>query len=179
MKILALAGSNSGTSINKKLLRYTLTLLTGNSSTEVLDLNDFQLPIYSPSLESSKGIPEDAVSFAQKIDEAMLIFISMAEHNGNFSAAFKNLLDWTSRIPNRKVFNDKPVFLMATAPGPRGGAGVLEIAEKRFPFDGANVLGIFSLPTFQSNFNDHQGITDQNKQEELVSKLEEIKKQYF
>jgi hypothetical protein len=55
--------------------------------------------------------------------------------NGNFSAAFKNVLDWMSRI-NAKTFQEKEMLLLATSPGARGGSSVLDIATKRFPFHG-------------------------------------------
>ena len=79
----------------------------------------------------------------------------MAENNGNYSASFKNTFDWASRI-NVKVFQDKPMLLMATSPGGRGGASVVEIAKNAFPRYGANVLATFSLPSFNVNFDVEQ-----------------------
>jgi len=76
----------------------------------------------------------------------------MTENNGNYSAAFKNLFDWASR-QNIKVFQQKPMLLMATSDGGRGGARVLEIAESAFPRYGAIIKATFSLPTFYDNFD--------------------------
>ena len=61
---------------------------------------------------------------------------------------FKNLVDWTSRITDRKAWGGKPMILMATSPGGRGGATVLAGAEVYFPFIGAELKGTFSLPKF-------------------------------
>ena len=58
--------------------------------------------------------------------------MSLAEHNSSYSVAFKNVFDWISRIPGRPHWGDKDVFLMATAPGPKGGANVLAAATARF-----------------------------------------------
>ena len=79
--------------------------------------------------------------------------VSLAEHNGSYAAVFKNIFDWTSRI-DRKVFKDKPLLLMASSPGGRGGASVLETAANTFPHLGGNVVAKFSLPNFYDNFKD-------------------------
>lgn len=174
MKILAFAGSNSSTSINKKLVKYAVHQLN-ISEFEILDLNDFEMPIYSSDREKNDGLPKLAYDFAEKIDTADLLLVSLAEHNGNYSAALKNLMDWVSRIPERKIFGEKPMFLMATSPGKRGGASVLEIASKRFPFDGATLIDTFSLPFFYEYFDDEKGITNEEKAKELEEKLEKLK----
>lgn len=48
--VLVFAGSNSLDSINKKLAVYASTLLK-DIKVNILDLNDFKLPIYSKHLE--------------------------------------------------------------------------------------------------------------------------------
>ena len=174
MKILAFAGSNSSTSINKQLVTFVSQKFE-NSEIEILDLNDYEMPIYSSDREKSGGLPKLAYDFAEKIDTSDFLLVSLAEHNGNYSAAFKNLMDWVSRIPERKIFGEKPMFLMATSPGKRGGASVLEIASKRFPFDGAQVLDTFSLPFFYEFFEAEKGIIDEEKSKELQEKIKKIK----
>lgn len=78
--------------------------------------------------------------------------VSLAENNGNYSAAFKNIFDWCSRI-TPKVFQEKSMLLLATSPGARGGASVLEIAKTAFPRYGADIKATFSLPSFNANFD--------------------------
>lgn len=178
MKILAFAGSNSSTSINKQLVTYVSKFFE-NHDVEILDLNDFEMPIYSSDREKESGIPKLAYDFAEKIDVADFLLLSLAEHNGAYSSAFKNLFDWVSRIPARKPFGEKPMFLMATSPGKRGGGSVLEIASKRFPFDGATLVETFSLPFFYEFFDAEKGILDQEKSKELEDKIEKIKGEIF
>lgn len=152
MKIVGFAGSNSHNSINKKLVQYTLSLFP-SEATNLLDLNDYEVDLYRPDREKTDGIPGKIQELAEIISSSDLIVLSLAEHNGSYSAAFKNIYDWVSRIPNRKVFDGKPVLLMATAPGGRGGASVLNSAQNRFPRDGAEIIGTFSLPMFKENFD--------------------------
>lgn len=149
-KIIAFAGSDSKTSINKQLAAYAASLVKG-VEVNVLDLNDFDLPMYSMNLELEKGIPDDAHKFLDTIKATDGIVLSLAEHNGTYATAFKNLFDWMSRIDG-KLWSDKPMLLMATSPGARGGSTGLEIAKGRFQFMGGNIVGTFSLPSFNDNF---------------------------
>jgi chromate reductase len=175
MKILAFAGSNSSISINKKLIVHTASYFF-EDEVKILDLNDYEMPIYSHDRELKAGIPQLAHDFAKKIDESDFLIISLAEHNGNYSVAFKNIFDWVSRIKERPVFGNKPMLLMATSNGNRGGAGVLEIAKKRMPYSGGNVLETFSLPAFSKNFNILTGVTNEDLKKELETKIQSIKK---
>ena len=171
-KILAFGASSSRHSINKKLAVYAAGLFN-QAQVEVIDLNDFELPLFSVDKEGH--MPELVFTFAKKIDDCDLLVISLAEHNGSYSAAFKNIFDWTSRLPDRNVFADKNIFLLATSPGERGGSSVLEAAIKRFPFNGGKVVASFSLPSFYQNFKEGSGITNQEHKEnlqEIIKKIE-------
>ena len=150
-KILAFAGSTSSTSINKKLAIFAAENLE-NTQFDVIDLRDFTLPIYSED-EHKKAIPEDAKKFTSLLDNYDGFILSLAEHNGSYASAFKNIFDWSSVIEGN-VFRDKPLLLMATSPGERGGLSVLETAIARFSRQGAKELISFSLPSFQDNFKE-------------------------
>jgi len=169
MKIIAFGGSNSSTSINKKLATYAASLFE-NATVEILDLNDFAMPLFSVDLEAKVGQLPEAQQFLSKIAEADILVVSMAENNGNYSVAFKNVFDWASRI-NVKVFQEKPMLLMATSPGGRGGASVLEIALKLFPRYGGNIKASFSLPSFNDNFDRDKGVISE---ENFNKQLKEI-----
>ena len=171
-KIIAFGGSSSKSSINKQLAIYAANLFQ-NAEVEILDLNDYEMPVFSADKEKENGIHNLAHDFYNKIGTADLIVISLAEHNGAYSSAFKNILDWASRI-NAKTFQQKPMLLMATSPGARGGGSVLEIASKRFPFQGAKVKGAFSLPTFYENFDIINGIINPDLKNQLMEIIDSI-----
>lgn len=106
--------------------------------------------------------------------------MSLAENNGSYTVAFKNIFDWISVIQDRKAFwGNKPTFVMATSPGPRGGASVLNLAKTTLPYYGANVIDTFSLPSFYENFNDETGIVNVEFATELKSKIEKIKSDFL
>lgn len=170
-KIITIAGTNSQKSINKQLLSYASGFL---EEVEIIsiDLNDYVLPIYGVDFENENGIPTAIKRLDELLDTADGFIIALAEHNGSYTAVFKNTLDWLSRA-NMKVWRDKPTLLMATSPGGRGGATVLQGAVKYFPFLGAHVVADFSLPSFFNNFSEG-AISDDLLKEEFAQKLEKF-----
>ena len=149
--IITIGGSSSKNSINKQFAEYTGSLVEGINSIN-LDLNDYEMPIFSIDRENENGFPDKAKDLNDLFDTADGFIISLAEHNGAYSAAFKNIFDWLSRI-NGKVWRDKPMILLSTSPGARGGQSVLEIALNRFPYGGGNIIDSMSLPSFFDNFS--------------------------
>jgi len=166
MKVLALAASNSENSINKKLATYAASKFI-DAEIEIVDINDFEMPIYSIQREVTLGKPKLAQAFYDKITECDVIIISFAEHNGSYTAAYKNLFDWTSRI-DIKVYQDKPMIMLATSPGPSGAMSVLASALDSAIYFAANVKGSLSIPNFFDNFDIE---TNQIKNEALEAEL--------
>ena len=165
MKIIAFGASSSKHSINKSFAEFTANQFS-NVTIEVLDLNNYQLPLFSVDVEIEIGSPTAAKAFLTKIEEADLLVISMAEHNGSYTVAFKNLLDWTSRL-KMKLFENKKILLLSTSPGDKGGSSVLDAAIKRFPMHGGEIIASFALPNFDTNFNTKKGIVDEALQTEF------------
>lgn len=172
MKIIGIAGSTSKNSINKSLVSYVGSQLK-DFDFELLDLNDYEMPIYSIDYQNAHGIPDKAQAFFDKINEAQGIVISLAEHNGNFATALKNIIDWVSRI-KMTYLEDKPLVVMATSPGANGARSVLEVGVTTFSFAGAKIIGRFSLPLFYENFVDDR-ITDQQLDDELHKNIALLK----
>lgn len=174
MKITAFAGSNSSHSINRQLVRFALTHFP-NAQINLLDLNDFEMPVFSVDREE-KGYPEQAYKFIQHMDEADIIVCSLAENNRSYSTAFKNVFDWCSRI-DLNIFREKPMLLMSTSPGGYGGGNVMNAAKSFFPSCGANIVESFSLPRFYKTFDEQKGIIDPELLEEFESKIINFKKE--
>ena len=173
MKVLAFGTSNSRNSINQKLARYAATQID-HADVTLLDIHNLEMPIYSEEREKESGIPAFAHDFYQAIGEADAIVISFAEYNGSYTAAYKNLFDWASRI-DMKVYQNKPMIMLAASPGAGGAQSVLAAAEGSAPFFAADVKGALSLPNFFDNFDVEKGeVTDEifNQQlNEIISTL--------
>lgn len=172
-RYIAFAASSSRQSINKQLLTHACSLLQ-RGEVEILDLNDFEMPLFSVDREAELGQPQPAQDFYRRIGESDGVIISFAEHNGNYSAAYKNLFDWTSRI-DAKVYQGKPVVLLSTSPGGRGGASVMEIALKALPRFGAEVRASLSLPKFHDYFDVERGrIKDDGLRAEVAEVINQV-----
>lgn len=175
MNILAFAATNSSTSINLQLVK-SVTNQLEDHNIQLLDINDYEMPIYSQD-RNNAGVPQQALDFNEAIKNADAIIIGLAEHNGTFSTAFKNIFDWGSRV-EKSFFQNKPMMLLSTSPGPRGGQSVMESASSIFPYFGGNIKAQFSLPSFQDNFSN--GIITTNElAEQLNEKINTFKTELF
>ena len=154
MKILALGASNSKNSINKKLAAYATTFFE-NAEINIIDLNDFEMPLFSVDKENISGYPKEAHDFLSAVGNA-------------------DLLDWASRI-NGKVFQEKPMLLLSTSTGARGGKSVLEAAKTRFPFHAARIIDTFSLPEFNKNFSESDGIITPELKQTFFDVIQKVK----
>jgi NAD(P)H-dependent FMN reductase len=77
MKIIAFDGSPSKNYNNKKLATYAAGLFQ-NAEMEVLDLNDFQIPLFSVDIEAEIGQHPLAKAFLDKISSADILLVSLA-----------------------------------------------------------------------------------------------------
>jgi len=170
MKLLAFAATSSSKSINKQLATYAASQVKHKEGVEVetLDINDYEMPLFSEDKEVLLGQPQQAKDFYAKLGQADAIIISFAEHNGSYTAAYKNLFDWTSRI-DQKLFQNKPMVLLATSPGPGGGATVLSAATGSAPYFAGEVKASLSIPSFYDNFDLEK---QQLNNTELLDKLQ-------
>ena len=175
-KIVVIGASSSSKSINRKFAIYAAKSLKFHYEINELVLNDFEMPIYSEDLQRNSGVPEKAINFKREISNSDGIIISLAEHNGSYTSAFKNIFDWISVI-EQDVWSSKPLLLLSTSTGSNGGKIVLKHAHQRFSFNYKFNIPFFSLPDFYSNFNLKNGIINQvlKKQFQVtLNKFEEI-----
>ncbi len=147
---IAFAGSNSSKSINHQVVTFVASL---TENTEVIKLNSFKAPIYSSDIEEQSGIPQGIEDLNNKLAKADRLIISVAEHNGNLTAFFKNTLDWLSRN-DREFLKDKEIVLLSSSPGPGGAASALATAEKTLPYFGATIKSTLSIGNFYQVFED-------------------------
>ncbi len=154
-KIMMLLASNSTNSINATLLNAVGEKLT-HQKLSYLAMSDFNLPIYSNEIESSTGIPAPILQAKNLFSESDAFIIASPEHNGTMPAAFKNFIDWLSRSTNQEetIFANKPVLLLSTSPGKRGGKTNLQHLTKIMTFWGAKIHNTYSIGNYYDNYND-------------------------
>ena len=66
MNIVAFGASTSRRSINRLLAAYAASCIP-NSQVELLDLNDFEMPIYSQDREEEHGYPAALNTFLERV----------------------------------------------------------------------------------------------------------------
>lgn len=167
MKILVIPATNSADGLNRQLVGYAAKLLEGGLLSdrlpsdnrveiEFVDINDYEMPIYSVKREQADGVPLAGQRLFEKIGSADAIIMSFAEYNGSYTSAWKNIHDWMSRI-DMAIYQGRKVAMFAASPGPRGGAGVLGGAIATAPFFGAELVGSLGIPTFHENVDAETG----------------------
>ncbi|MFT6270589.1 MAG: NAD(P)H-dependent FMN reductase [Alphaproteobacteria bacterium] len=175
MKILAFAATSSKKSINNRLVKYAASQFE-DAETEILDINDYELPLYSEDKEEQLGHPTLAKEFLDKIGNSDAVIISFAEHNGSYTVAYKNIFDWASRI-NPKVFQNKPMVMLATSPGPGGASSVLAMASASASYFDGVVKATLSVPSFYDNFDMEQSrITNDEINKQLFAAITSLLK---
>ncbi len=172
-KILAFSGSNSSKSINQKLVEYVGEQFT-DAQVTLVDLKEYELPMYGIDTEENDGLPEAAISLKEQFDSHDAFIIAVPEHNSSFTAFFKNTIDWLSRV-EMNVFQKKSILLLGTSPGPGGAGRAMTQAESVLTgYLQGVVVSKFSLPNFFANFGDEGIFNDQ-----LASQLDEARQLFM
>ncbi len=145
-KVLVFAGSLRTESFNKRLARVAATAV-GEAGGEVtlVDLRDFELPVYDGDLEARDGLPANALRFKELMKSHHAFAIASPEYNSSISGMQKNLIDWCSReAPGEQAlacFRGKVALLLAASPGALGGLrGLITVRAI------LGHLGVFVIP---------------------------------
>lgn len=126
-KLIALSGSARRGSLNRAVLA-TAAIAASSAGAEItlVDLNDYELPLFNQDLEDSDGLPEAAKRLKSLFRNADGFILASPEHNSTYSALLKNTIDWCSRAesddePPLVAFAGKSAVLLSASPGPLGG----------------------------------------------------------
>ena len=146
--ILVFAGSARRGAFSKQLAAAATTAITEwGAKPTLIDLADYDAPIYNGDLEDALGIPETVLEFRRLIATHHGLAIATPEYNGFVTPLLQNLVCWASRpSPGDDfgtVFQGKPVALMASSPGRLGGVRVVPRLR-----DMVAELGMIPVPGF-------------------------------
>lgn len=145
IKILAFAGSTRADSYNKKILSLAVYgARDAGAEVTVIDLKDFNLPLYDGDLEASEGLPSNAKKLKKIFTEHHGLLLALPEYNSSMSGVFKNAIDWVSRQEQNEAplhcFTGKIAALMSASIG--GFGGVRGLAHARSMLENINTLVI-------------------------------------
>lgn len=108
--------------------------------TELICLEDFDLPVYTPTLEE-KGVPENAKILTELFTRASGLVFCAPEYNGSMPPIVNNAIAWISRSGNedwRAAFNGKPSVVATHSGG--GGLKVTQSMRAQLEHLGSVVL---------------------------------------
>lgn len=125
-RLLAFAGSVRRDSFNARLARFAAREAeAAGAEALLLDLAEFDLPLYNGDLEAGEGLPPGAARLKELFLAHDGFLIASPEYNGSISPLLKNAIDWVSRPvagqPPLVWYAGKVAGLMAASPGALGG----------------------------------------------------------
>ena len=125
-----------------------------NSETQLINLVDLRLPLYSTKEEEENGIPEVVKGLASDILALKAFIIIAPEYNGVMPPVLNNAMAWTSRSTKdwRDAFNEKVVALATHSGG--GGEKGLHAMRMMFQHLGANVIAREILTTYEKSLSE-------------------------
>lgn len=172
MKVLLFAPVLRQGSFNKKLIHsvYKHLLSEQNHQPELVEFNEFPMPMYDGDIETEKGIPDGVQRLAQKITAADAIVISSPEYNWSIPGTFKNAIDWLSRMKPVPL-EGKQILLMGASAGPfatmRGHLAIRIPLQALKAFTYPDYFGVAKCETAF----DEQGNLKDSKQQDYLFKI--------
>lgn len=148
---ILVASSNNNLKLGNKLSEIADEL---NVETELINLVDLNLPLYSTVEEEKNGLPDAAKELADKILSLKAFIVVAPEYNGVMPPVLNNAMAWTSRSTKdwRDAFNEKTVGLATHSGG--GGQKGLQAMRIQFQHLGANILARELLTTYEKPLNE-------------------------
>jgi chromate reductase len=171
--ILVFAGSARRGAFSKQLAAAATTALADWSAKPTLiDLADYDTPIYNGDLEEALGIPDAVLEFRRLVATHHGLAIATPEYNGFVTPLLLNMFCWASRpSPGDDfgtVFQGKPVALMASSPGRLGGVRAIpRLRDVVAELGMAPTPGFVTVPTAGSAFTDDGRLAKPAAEDEL------------
>jgi NAD(P)H-dependent FMN reductase len=126
------------------------------ASVEILDLKEFQFPVFNERLAFQVNSSPQAITFANKIKTADGIIIVTPEYNGGYPASLKNVTDLLY-----KEWYHKPIAIATVSDGPFGGAQVLTSLQfTLWKMKAWTVPALFPVPNVQDAFDEQANPID-------------------
>ena len=124
-RVLVIAASTRTQSVNRALAQHVHDSLADQGTPAgLVDLGDYEMPLYHADLEVSAGVPDTTRALAARVAAAEVLVIVSPEYNGAFTPLLKNTIDWLTRIDSR-ILAHVTVLLASASPGRGGGANGL------------------------------------------------------
>lgn len=160
-RILAFSGSARRESLNRRLLAVAAAAVEqAGGSVTLVDLNDYEMPLYHGDVEDAKGLPANAVRLIEQIKAHDGLLVASPEYNSFITPLLKNTLDWCTRADD-DPFPGRAAAVVSASPGAYGGIRSLQHARHLLLHLGCHVVpSQCSLPRAHEAFDEAGGLKD-------------------
>ena len=142
-KILIISSTrNSNFDMSKKIMNFFDDL--GSNVTELICLEDFNLPLFTPTLEiefkKNNEFPEDIGKIKNKLLSSKAIIWCSPEYNGGISPILTNSIAWISRATDdwKEAFINKKMLICSSSGG--NGKNLVEGLRLQLKYLGSEVM---------------------------------------
>ena len=161
LSILAFSGSSRRESLNKKFLAVAVQeVKNAGGEVTLIELSDYELPLYNGDLEDASGMPASARKLVDLIKGHTGLLIASPEYNSMITPLLKNTIDWCSRADD-DPFPGKVVAVVSASPGAYGANRSLKMAQQLLLHLGCHIVPVqASLPQAHKAFGPDGKLTD-------------------
>ncbi|WP_162426000.1 NADPH-dependent FMN reductase [Pontibacter pudoricolor] len=131
------------------------------ATTEILDLKEYNFPIFVERLKFQDDPSEETLAFAEKIKKADGVIIATPEYNGGYPASLKNVVDLLYEEWHRK-----PIGLVTVSDGNFGGTQVMTSLQfTLWKMRAWVVPAMFPVPNAADNYDEDGNPADKERTE--------------
>ncbi len=123
---------------------------------EILDLDQYQFPIFTERLKFQTDPDKKTIEFAEKIKNSQGVIIVTPEYNGGYPAALKNVIDLLN-----DEWHHKPIAISTVSAGAFGGSqAITSLQFTLWKMTALIVPATFPVPKVQDAFDENGTPTD-------------------
>jgi NAD(P)H-dependent FMN reductase len=132
-------------------------LINKLATVDIIDLNEYQFPVFDERLKFQKDPSKEMLDFAGKIKQADGVIIVTPEYNGGYPASLKNVVDLLYDEWYRK-----PIAISTVSAGAFGGTQVITSLQfTLWKIRAWTVPAMFPVPKVQDAFDENGVPADQ------------------
>jgi NAD(P)H-dependent FMN reductase len=134
------------------------------ATTEILDLSEYNFPIFDSPLQAQKLPSAPVLEFAKKVTSSDGILIVTPEYNGGYPASLKNAIDLLY-----DEWHHKPIAIATVSSGMFGGSQVITSLQfSLWKIHAWTVPAMFPVPNVQKAFDENGVPTDKPTMDKLA-----------
>ncbi len=155
LHLIGIIGSLRSTSVNAATARAAVAAVPDGVTISLHDVAD--VPLYNGDTEQA-GLPPSVAELHDVVGAADGMMLFSPEYNGSFPAVTKNVIDWLSRPPRR--WEQKPMTLIVTSPGPRAGKGLRSHFSAIMAFQPIRLFDTHGIGGYGDKIDEHGALVD-------------------